>query len=89
MVAPGSEPFVHNIPRTHETKLEDKLPSESQVMDSKCDHPMRMRLSDYYQWKRDHAGSSEVHSTPGYKRLKTLFVAHFDWEREAEAQEQL
>ena len=45
-------------------KLESKLPTESEVMEPKCTHPMRMRISDYYKWKRDTAGSSEAHNTP-------------------------
>ena len=58
-------------------KLEDKIPTEKEVMDPKCDHPMRLRLCDYYQWKRDNAASGGAYGTPGYNKPKDLFEAHF------------
>ena len=69
-------------------KLEKKIPTEKEVMDPKCDHPMRLRLCDYYQWKRDNAASGGAYGTPGYTKLKGLFKAHFAWEREHDALEE-
>ena len=69
-------------------KLEKKIPSETEVLDPKCKHPMRLRLCDYYQWRRDNTANGGNFGTPGYKKLKGLFKAHFAWEREVTALEQ-
>ena len=69
-------------------KLEKKIPSETEVLDPKCKHPMRLRLCDYYQWRRDNTANGGNFGTPGYKKLKDLFKAHFAWEREVTALEQ-
>ena len=69
-------------------KLEAKLPTEKEVMGPRCDHPMRLRICDYYQWKRDNAASGQAYGTPGYNKLKDLFKAHFAWERESTSLEE-
>ena len=70
-------------------KLESKLPSEKDVLDPKCDHPMRSRLCDYYSWKRNETSTRATYGTLGYAKLKEVFKKHFAWEREQPALETL